>query len=97
MTLPAALAAPDFQWWGDGYMGPGMMGWGFFGIIGMIMMFIFWALVIVALIFFIRWIYHAGSWATVHRSETPLEILKKRYARGEIDKKEFEEKSRDLS
>jgi len=29
-------------------------------------------------------------------TETPLEILKKRYARGEIDKEEFEQKKRDL-
>jgi len=96
MILSPALAAPDLQWWGNGYMGPGMMGWGIFGIIGMIMMFIFWALVIVGLVFFVRWLYHTSR-GTVHRSDTPLEILKKRYARGEIDKKEFEEKSRDLS
>jgi putative membrane protein len=30
-------------------------------------------------------------------SETPLEILRKRYARGEIDKAEFNERRKDLA
>ena len=30
------------------------------------------------------------------KEETPVDILKKRYARGEIDREEFEQKKRDL-
>lgn len=34
--------------------------------------------------------------ATPQETESPLEILKKRYARGEISKEEFEEKKKDI-
>ena len=82
--------------WG---MGPGMMGnWGM-GWFGMIFMMIFWVLVIVGLVFLIKWLIQASSSGkaaqqTGHRA---VEILKERYARGEIDKAEFESMKRDLS
>lgn len=84
--------------WGWG-MGPGMMGWGNMGWFGGIFMVIFWVLLIVLIVLLIRWLLssgHAGNRDHVG-GESALEILKKRYARGEIDKEEFEAKKRDLS
>jgi len=87
---------------GGGYsgwhMGPGMMdGWGM-GWFGMIMMMAFWILVIVGLIFLIRWLIQAtrGGKEGLHGTSRALDILKERYARGEIDREEFETKKRDL-
>ena len=95
--------APAFAQWGRGYdnwhMGPGMMGgWGG-GWFGGIFMIIFWVLVIVGLIVLIRWLFVSSRADSVfhHRpSSNALEILKERYARGEINKQEFEEKKKDL-
>jgi putative membrane protein len=70
-------------------------GWG----LGMLFMVLFW----VAIVLLIVWLVRAISGRSPDRphplppSETPLEILQKRYARGEIDRAEFEEKRRDLS
>jgi putative membrane protein len=81
-------------------MGPGMMDWeSGIGWIWTIIMFAFWIAVIVGVIFLVRWLAitmrTGGQWA---RSEdSALEILKRRYARGEINKEEFEEKKKDLA
>jgi putative membrane protein len=88
------------QWRGYDYgHGPGMMGWGSgLGWFGGIIMAIFWIAVIVGIILLIRWVIISTRTASHGTSigESALDILKKRYARGEIDKQEFEEKKKDL-
>ena len=77
-----------------------MMDWGHgMGWFGFVMMGVFWILIIVAIIFAIRWLVVSsrGGSHSQKSEETALEILKKRYARGEINKEEFEEKKRDLT
>src|SRR3989344_607114 len=83
---------------GNPMMGTGwgnmMGGWNGFGLLGWIPMLLFWILLILGVVALIR--YLGGSGKTIKDDKTPLDILKERYARGEIDKKEFEEMKKDL-
>jgi putative membrane protein len=76
--------------WG---MYPGMMGWGW------VFMLVFWVLIVVLIILLIRRLLSSGSTpiASPPQEDSALEILKKRYARGEINKEEFEAKKKDLT
>lgn len=49
-----------------------------------------------AAVFFVLWVVERRKGSAPGASATPLEILKARYARGEIDRQEFEERRRDL-
>jgi putative membrane protein len=83
---------------GPGMMGPGMMNWGYgMGWGWMIIMVVFWISVIVGIIFLIRWLVLSTDRGRGSKAEdSALEILQKRYAKGEINKEEFEEKKKDL-
>ena len=78
------------------YHGPHMMGGGWF--MGPIMMILFLAVAVIAVVLIVRWL--GGSSQGDSRSapapSTPTDILKERFARGEIDKEEFEERRRVL-
>jgi putative membrane protein len=67
-----------------------MMGWG-----GGFSMIFLWIVLIVIIVIMVKLLWSKTNERTEHK-ETPLEILKRRYASGEIDKAEFEEKKKDL-
>lgn len=79
---------------GWGMMGPGMMGgfgWGWLPLL----VIVFWGLVIWGIVAAVRNT-SGGQCHVASTSESALEILKRRYAQGEIKKREYEEKKRDL-
>jgi len=67
------------------------MGFGF----GWIAMIIFWALLILGIVYLVKMI--AGSSKKEDKQDTAIDILKMRYAKGEISKEEFEKIKDDLT
>lgn len=70
-------------------------GWGMG--LGFIFMLLFWALVILGIAALIRWLMTQSSPGKNSHDKTPLEIVQERYARGEINREEYEQKLRDLT
>jgi putative membrane protein len=69
-------------------------GWGIGLGFGGLFMAIFWILVILGVMYLVKSI--TGSKKVEEEEDTALDILKKRYAKGEINKEEFEKIKNDL-
>ena len=78
-----------------------MMGWGGQGYgmggVGWIAMLLFWIVIIAGTVLLVRYLPagHGGEDAA-RKDRDPLDILKERYARGDIETEEFEERKRIL-
>ena len=59
--------------------------------------FLFLALLTVGIVAGLKWIFGQGTPGLQNPRESALEILKKRYAGGELSKEEFEAKKRDIA
>lgn len=87
------------------FPGGGMMGWGGYGgygigmgIVGGLFMLLFWGLIIIGLVLLVRWLWNQPRHGTSSGGiEAPLDILKRRYARGEITKEEYDRMKQDLA
>lgn len=69
------------------------MDWNAMGFFGWTMMILFWTATLVVIIWAIRSLSTGRSPTT----PTPLELLERRFAAGEIDREDFEERRRLLS
>ena len=89
-------------------MGPGMMGGygGYGGMMtgygfnpmGVILSLVLWALIISGIVLLVVWLARNANRGTsfIGSGESPLDILKKRYAKGEVTKEQFDAVKRDL-
>ncbi len=77
----------DMMGWGGGW------GWGWFGIVHMVL---WWFLIILGIVVLAKWLFGGGGSSRGAESDRALTILRERYARGEIDKAEFDTRRRDL-
>ena len=93
------LAAPAWAQEAGPPYGPDMMwpgGWYGMMFLGPLMMLLLIAAVVVLVVLAVRWLSGTGGAAPRASQSRALEILKERFARGEIDKEEFEERRRVL-
>jgi len=74
--------------WNSGWGWGGMMGGG----LGMVL---FWALIILLIVLAVRGLGSRRDFPSPSE-KTPLQILQERYARGEIDKQEYDERRKML-
>ena len=97
-ALALAISPVLAQGEGQRYYGPHMWDGGWWMFLGPLWMIVFVAAIVAVVVLLVRWIGGSGH-MTAHSqppARTPIDILRERFARGEIDKEEFEERRRVL-
>jgi putative membrane protein len=79
-----------------------MMGWGYGGyggwpLLGIAQMLLWWLFIVLGIVVLVRWLSTASPGRHRPPEDRSLAILRERYARGEIDKAEFDARKRDLA
>ena len=92
ISLTLMISACDRYDFGCGEGLDSMMNFGYGG------MFMWMVFIVILVAVAVYWLVREASTKTDHRlsGETPLDILKRRYAKGEITKEEFEKVKKDL-
>lgn len=94
---------PAFSFADRGVYGPDMMGYGYMnngwglglGILGGVVELAFWVFVVLAIVYVIKHVVSEKK-HLVKGEDTALKILRERYAKGDINKEEFELRKSDL-
>ncbi len=97
LGLAEPALAQGFPEHGHFFGGDGM-GFGAMMFLGPLFFLVFIAAVVAIVVLLIRWLGDRQSYAGAppHMAKSPVDILKQRFARGEIDKDEFDERRRVL-
>lgn len=82
--------------WGNMMAHMGDYSWGHM-LFGGLMMVLFWGAIIALIISSVRGRTRSEDETVFQHRPTPVELLQERYARGEINKQEYEERRKDLS
>lgn len=85
LSTPLGAAIAQTEDWNGRY--DHMMWGGGFGMLGGLMMIVFWGAIIALIILAVRW-FSVGR--TGERQRNALDILRERYAAGEIDEEEYD-------
>jgi putative membrane protein len=98
LLAAASVATASAQQPTGAYYGPHMWDVGWWMFFGPLTMILSMAAIIIVVVLIVRWLGGLGHAVAPHGppGKTPLDILKERFARGEIDKAEFDERRRVL-